>query len=774
VMTLSTYPLFPWEREWTARPPSFAHSHRVFPEDSTEGTYIASRLLLQSPMFSEPPGCTLWGADVFLPSIYCPPGAVSVPIPDYAPPFWTAPSPCEAVEPNWSCKPATWLSVITKKGSWPLAVLNEDTLSRPVQAEYIQEALPDPKVSIAAKPEESPWPTMPLTMKLFLVALVGLSLFHGWCCLYASFTAKPAFRAHFATFGVRHCLLILLGSFLIALMALIAGWGCGAFTWSPGLFPKTAAVRYLIFMVWVITGVSLVSNLFVTRNLNEEAANRQRGGHSDARFHKGVIFLFTLFLFLLGAAFRGWVVPLEHAHFLANRVLVYWRAVNLASGVSPIVPFLFLTLGLYLWFWYSLHGLALFGPDRPRLPLRENLIITIQDKDENKARDQHLDVLPMFSQECAAKPAEDAATPLALRPLGLSLLLFLLFLALVFLVVRELPVRSLGVRTYAWIFCLWLDFCFSMIIAEAWQLWSTWSQLRRLLVFLDRLTLRRTLEALHGFSWGTVWKMSGNVLDVRYKLVSRQLECLNHLHASLQELLTADPERQNTEFKNARDCLTAVEENQRAGVEFAKWYSNSYRNANATGLQLFEQFQKLIAATAGLILTHLLVPAWKKEKHSLILIEAPNDLDEGKQSLPLSPDEHIRNAEELVCLTYLGFAQNMLGRIRTMVIGALCLFVAITLSVAAYPFDPRPALSAVLLVLFLGFGAVVVVVYAEMHKDATLSHVTNTNPGELGSEFWFKVLGYGAAPLLGLITTVLPDLPGFLFSWLQPGLSSLK
>jgi hypothetical protein len=124
-----------------------------------------------------------------------------------------------------------------------LAVLNDDTLSRSVQAEYIREASPDPQVSIAAKPAESPWPTMPLTMKLFLVALLGLSLFHAWCCFYASFTAKPAFRAHFATFGARHCLLVLIGSFLIALLALIAGWGCGAFTSSPGLFPKTAAVR---------------------------------------------------------------------------------------------------------------------------------------------------------------------------------------------------------------------------------------------------------------------------------------------------------------------------------------------------------------------------------------------------------------------------------------------------------------------------------------------------------------------------------------------------
>jgi hypothetical protein len=378
----------------------------------------------------------------------------------------------------------------------------------------------------------------------------------------------------------------------------------------------------------------------------------------------------------------------------------------------------------------------------------------------------------MFSQECAAKPAEDVATPLAWQPLGATLILFLLFWILVVLVAGDVPIRSLGARTYARIFCLWLDFCFSLVLATAWQLWRTWSGLRQLLVFLDRLPLRRTLEALQGFSWGTVWKMSGNVLDVRYKLVSRQLECLNHLHASLQEAKNCDPDMDNDELNGV---LTAVAENQKAGVEFAKWYSGSYRNPKAAGLQRFEEFQKQIAATTGLMLTHLLVPAWRKEEHSLILVSSRGgDQDERKQSSPESSQEHIRNAEELVCLTYLGFVQNILGRIRTMVIGALGLFVAATLSASTYPFDPRPVLSGVLFVLFITVGAVVVLVYAGMHRDATLSHVTNTNPGELGSEFWFKLIGYGIAPLLGLITTMFPELPGFLFSWLQPGLTSLK
>ena len=760
-MTLSTYPLFPWERNWTAD--GLLSSHRVFPESSTEATYIASRLLLQSPMFRDS-HCMVWGG-AFLPSLYCPEGVVSVPIPDYAPPFWTHPLPCDE---NQSCMPATWLSVITKNGSWPLAALNDHTLPLTSPHESTQVAPPGLPTSIPAR--DPRWPSMPLSMKLLLFSLLGLSLFHAWCCWRASFTAKPAFLAHFATRNRQHRVLILMGSFLIALMALIAGWGCAAFSRTPGLFPRIEEVRCLVFLIWGITAISMVGNVFVTRNLNEDPAN-PRESNSEAGLRWQVTLLFTLFLLLIGAAFLTWVSPIESALTFANRVPAYWRSMNLFSGVSPLVPFLSLTVGLYLWFWYALHGLALFGPDRPRLPPRVKLMIKIPDR--------VLDVLPMFSQESAAEPAEDAAAPLVWHTMALALFLFVVLGTLVALVMGDVPVRSLGARTYARIFCFWLDFCFSLVLAGTWQLWRTWSGLRQLLVFLDRMTLRRTLGALHGFSWGSVWKMSGNVLDVRYKLVSGQLECLNHLHSSLQEAMNSNPDMDNDELKGVEGCLKAVGENQGAGVKFAEWYSDNYGNPNAAGLQLFEGFQKQVASTAGFMLMHLLVPAWRKEERSLILVESAdsdNDKDnaERRQHLLLSSHEHIRNAEELVCLTYLGFVQNMLGRIRTMVIGVLCLFVAATLSVSTYPFDPRPLLSGVLFALFIVVGVVIVLVYADMHQDATLSHVTNTNPGELGSEFWFKLIGYGAAPLLGLITTMFPELPGVLFSWLQPGLTSLK
>jgi hypothetical protein len=122
----------------------------------------------------------------------------------------------------------------------------------------------------------------------------------------------------------------------------------------------------------------------------------------------------------------------------------------------------------------------------------------------------------------------------------------------------------------------------------------------------------------------------------------------------------------------------------------------------------------------------------------------------------------------------MGFIQNVLGRLRTMTLTIMLLLIVSTVATSAYPFDPQQALSAILIVLFVVVGVVIVKVYADMHRDATLSHVTNTKPGELGAEFWFRIVGFGFAPLLGLLTRIFPSITDFIFSWLQPSISSLK
>jgi CDP-diglyceride synthetase len=93
---------------------------------------------------------------------------------------------------------------------------------------------------------------------------------------------------------------------------------------------------------------------------------------------------------------------------------------------------------------------------------------------------------------------------------------------------------------------------------------------------------------------------------------------------------------------------------------------------------------------------------------------------------------------------------------------------------ASYPFDPRPSISGTMVLLFGVLTTAIVFVYAQVHRDPILSLVTNTKPGELGGDFWLKLLGFGTGPVLGLLTALFPQVTDFLFSWVQPNLSSIK
>jgi hypothetical protein len=565
------------------------------------------------------------------------------------------------------------------------------------------------------------------------------------------------------------------------------------------------------------------------------------------------------------AAFLLFVVaPLEWELTAKNSFLTHWRAVHLGSGVSPLVPVLLISAGVYVWFWFSLHGLALFGKERCLLPNTEDLVIKAPfGKD-------YL-VLSMFSRQDNAIELERLSKPLSREVLKIAGYLTGLFFVVPLIAEWALPLRTLGMLGYSVIIDILFCACLGLMFAETWQLYRVWGKLHRLLAYLDYLPIRRTLAALHGFSWGNVWKMSGNVLDVRYKLLSRQLECRNHLAKSLKEKMDSagkelaaswasldavlnlclsspnlpdpnenDPTRPKPEVKrlptetewkkivtgeNTKakaeaisafinvadkyylklkdmgndekpselrsalavamaplheylsfiDAMHALEALQLDSVRLAKWYAEDYTNPDSGDLSCFTKFQENSASTAGLILSRVLIPQWRKEGKSLVILSPSSGKKDETAAAPgLADDLYMRNAEEFVAFPFLGFVQNILGRIRTIVIGIVCLFISVSVAISSYPFDPRHAINIVLLCVFGVKGGVIVYVYGDMHRDATLSYLTNTTPGELGSDFWFKIFGFGIGPFIGLMATYFPEIGDFVISWLQPGINSLK
>jgi len=295
--------------------------------------------------------------------------------------------------------------------------------------------------------------------------------------------------------------------------------------------------------------------------------------------------------------------------------------------------------------------------------------------------------------------------------------------------------------------------------------------MRSFLCTLDMYPLRRTLYGLKGFRWGNVWKMSGSVYDQRYRLLSRQMEALRHFKSELDCTVCVEMEHRQPGLREILvERFNALED---ARSALASWYFTFRRYKALSDVTPIRKFQEELASMSALVYSKVLKPSWEREVHSLIQDTSPFD---GAHASPGGTDVAIseisnlqRNGEEFVALIFLGFIQNLLARIRTMALGMFWLFMMAALSVVSYPFDPRPVLGGALLSVFAIAGAIISLVYAGMHRNATLSHITNTTPGSLGWAFWMKLVGIGIGPLLAALTAFFPDISGSIVGWFQPG-----
>ena len=807
-LTLTTYPLLTWQQDWTHwQTPESRHSHRAFPQDTAEGLYLAARFLIDGQASEgDPPGSIPDASDrrhaLRL-------NSSSIKIQDYAPPSWliTGHSPsdnCASSNPDGQAaakrregkvasptRPPIWLSVVGNGQLWPVAVLGHciTDAKGPVVPEDTL-----PWADTKSKIEPSPSFELPLSMFVCCAVVLVWSFWHFFCCLFGSHTSSirlgnrklspSSFRSlsYFAPVPRRqHKWLIFIGCLLTWLLAVELAAAMGILHFSSYALRNPGWAIWYCLLLGALSWGALLAN-YRTYLLPDwgkgdtsvaALQNAANPAFDTALMRKGAI-LFAMASLAVFWVFYGWIIPSLGPGVGAFAV---WRSINLFTGVSATAPMLLLTAGLYGWFWYSLSGLALFNAGVPKLPHHSELFLT----------------MPMYSREGPGKRIQDAAIPLKMT-YGRHFLLFsLAYMAFWLLAGDVTSIRALGPTVFGRIYTVWFGLLIVLILTESWQMLRTWGQLRELLTYLDRMPLRRTLQALRGISWGTVWKMSGNVLEQRDRMISRQIESLRHLENELASLRTESPGTATILLDP--DVSTGIDNQlvplldeqlakcSTARDAFLQWFARNYTDSQygplrnrtvQSDLSEVAAFQKELATTAGVVLNRILIPAWRHETASQIL-ETPSYDDKDKKSAFTLPKQgYVRAAEEFFCLPYLGFIQNVLGRIRTMTLAIICLFLGATLSVASYPFDPRPVTSGIFVVTFFVVAVVMTFVYAEMHRDPTLSHITNTNPGELGSDFWIKLITFGIGPFLGLITALFPDLAGFVTSWVQPTVGSIK
>jgi hypothetical protein len=376
----------------------------------------------------------------------------------------------------------------------------------------------------------------------------------------------------------------------------------------------------------------------------------------------------------------------------------------------------------------------------------------------------------------------------SLKPLGLELRVLLpaAFVAWLMILVlgKSHPVQALEGDHYEDFYGILLFAALFLMLTSLFRLMVVWIEFRSLLRTLEDLPLRRSFDRLKGFAWQSLWRLAGSAgsgLLNFYRLMNRELESLKKF-LKLEAVTPASPAEpiSYAEFlKNINETDSMADRLCESFVQGAHAPRKFWQRPDNSWQILLESFHMRLAKTCAAALVYL-SGKWNTERcpnAEELQEEQKKECDaagDDKRFCEPIPCPLTACAERFVCLFFLAYILVILQRIQTLVLSCVGIFLFVLMSVNSYPFEPHLRLSSLLIALFFLILGAVGLVYSGMHRDATLSRITDTKPGELGVAFWIRMGTFIIVPALGLLATQFPEISGFLFSWLEPAAESLK
>lgn len=789
VMALSTYNPVPGAEHDFAhnemRAPASGtgeHLDRIFPSSNSAGTYNATKLLLNA---------TLSPTEVKnLPNSRLCSQVPRVHLVQYRSPRGQS----SFGETEWRpSRPPVYLSVLGHDGFWDVAIFPESeapiglvkTFFRDLHDELFAPC-PDCSAS-ASRPATQPPDNLPLVCdpeelytinsgeaasinasnqmdlpkdwQVFWIIVIGISLLYAYFVWTASVLSTSEAVAHLAPpyHDSRRYLFISTAYLHFLLLATVL--------WPYEYFSRRAPVEFLV-VAFAAVAVMIVGFADIYRR----GARRLSWVFAVACLATCIAILFV---------WQGDYVD----------YMFVWRSVNLTSGVSPLLSILLLLFAGLWALWSALSGASLVGMRRPALPRNSfvpgqtspairDAIRPILQKDQTRLL-QYID--PNFWD---------------LRALVAMTLVILVFLELGH---SLRPIHTLERPGYELLLALLIAFTLSLLVRGLMRLQSIWTELRRLLQSLDMFHLGQAFKDLTGFAWSPLWRMgSGDILILR-KIIRSKLEAaqaIRNARFGSQEFQTAvkDTIKQGKQVREVYGI--AMDYSLRSSAwQLLRSPINWFRRINEQG----ELETKLIKSTwkaqrrVARVGAHALafvaeqrsrsnaINGQKGEKRTLAgiittatrtaLINRKRDI---KGLLSDKCNEEVRLCEHLLALIYTDFILVVVIRIRTLAMSIAGVYVLLLLALSVYPFQPQLGIRAWLMVLLGIIVAVVGMIYAQMHRDSVLSYITDTKPGELGSDFWVRIVSFVALPLLSLLASQFPEIGGTISSWLEPAMHALK
>jgi hypothetical protein len=403
-----------------------------------------------------------------------------------------------------------------------------------------------------------------------------------------------------------------------------------------------------------------------------------------------------------------------------------YRSVEIGNGVSPIVPLMLLSLALAVWSFVHLQRAIFFEERYQRLPK-----IFPSEKPADA---------PQSMMEDELQRSIEGTLPVNWFDGCLALVLSVVVYGFMRWRVGSLE----GIR-YDRYYALGVGVAAALLCLTVLRFWRSWRLLRRFLEQLELHPIRYAFSALpKEYSWSPIWQHSPRKRN--YLLLSRAVDCLRQWQ---KEKVTAGEQPSITvttlqgESKILLDCVARSERIPKP---------------------LYEQVQNTLTDNAKTFVSILAGGAWS--------YGSSDTLDKAERQS--EPSTTTLLEQEFVALRFVAYIRYVMLHLKNLLTFIVFGYVLVALSLGSYPFDSPHMVAWILVAGLFAAGLPIGWVFLEMERDATLSRIMDTKPGEVeGFGFYTRIASAGALPLLSVLASHFPSIGQYVFSWVQPLLRTL-
>jgi hypothetical protein len=412
-----------------------------------------------------------------------------------------------------------------------------------------------------------------------------------------------------------------------------------------------------------------------------------------------------------------------------RRTFYFLRAVDLASGLSPLTPLFFLSMAFASWAYFQLKRAHQI--DRYEVPPPFPVGAGDSPAESAFARINELDRVAQeeVRHETSALRHGQATALTGLLLLALGLAAWL----------QSLPT----VEGWSWDGLFFAGFCllFALNLSILVRLFFVWRSTKRLLNAIALIPMMRAFG-----------RLPAKVADLFGKYLFTQKPRLEHMQLPLHQLrlLTeaAHGPEAPAELAELRHIADALERRLQEGLDAPGGKTASHRAER--------DLRGKLSAVAASCLTAL-APRWKALPVEDAYGEGVAKASDDKPKEGVNPEEAwVPLAENVVAAQIIIYLSQFFAQVRGLAVAVVVCTSLLLLSATSYPFHPERLLLLFLLGLSGAGLAAVVWVLFDMNRDEVVSRILKTTPGKisLDSGVVGSFLTY-VVPAVGILTAQL-------------------